>query len=84
MLNKNNNIVYVFRLYTWKCSFVLINIVVLVRFQMTKMIHIQTLIPHPYSDGVIRHELREWKNVRKNRRNTRERKQSMNRDTYIE
>lgn len=34
-----------------------------------KMIYIQTLTPYPYSDGVIKNELREWKNVRKNRKN---------------
>lgn len=47
------------------------------RFQMTKMIHIQISIRLPYSDGVIRHDLRGWKNVRKSRRNTIGKKQSM-------
>lgn len=29
-----------------------------------KMIYIQTSTPYPYSDGVIKNELRDWKNVR--------------------
>jgi len=47
---------------------------------MTKMIHIQTLTRHPYLDGVIKHDWKEWKSVRKSKRNTWGRKQSMSRN----
>lgn len=49
--------------------FVLNFATLIIRFQMMKMIRIQTLIRHPYLDGVIKHDWKGWKSARKNRRN---------------
>lgn len=51
---------------------------------MMKMIHIQILIHRHYSGGGIRHELREWKNVKKNMKNMKEKKQSMSKNIILE